>query len=57
MTGPLKNKNDINKSYSMEVNTLAIGPMAIGPWETHYIDLPVWQKINLTQSAISRHEQ
>ena len=52
-----KNKNDINKSYSMEVNTLAMGPMAIGPWETHYIDLLVWPKINLTQSAISRHEQ
>ena len=41
----------------MEVNTLAIGPMAIGHWETHYIDLLVWPKINLTQSAISRHEQ
>ena len=51
-----KNKNDINKSYSMEV-TLAIGPMAIEHWKTHYIDLLVWLKINLTQSAIARHEQ
>ena len=51
-----KNMTDINKSYSMEV-ALAIGPMAIGHWETHYIDLLVWPKINLTQSAISRHEQ
>ena len=31
--------------------------LAIGRWETHYNDLLVWPKINLTQCAIARHEQ